>query len=161
MNAAHCRRFDYGAVNKILNKRHYSKEKIYTYYLIPFVNSDKKESRRIYESVKQIRSALYFYMNRERLKIGGYTSEVAVIFYPIIVVDGELFSVLIEKDATKLKPEKHIQVLINTEFTKPIRIQNMRISTKPFIIDVARKDYFEDFLKNIINQPFPSPHTSS
>lgn len=74
------------------------------------------------------------------------------ILYPIIVIDGKLFSARIEPNGNiELRESNHLQLKVLKAFDEPITVEESKgdyiLSTKPVIIDIVLKDYFNEFLK--------------
>jgi hypothetical protein len=61
------------------------------------------------------------------------------VVFPIMVFDGEIYEFYEENETLKILPNNHVQyVLFGTELA-------------PCIVDVVRKSYFSEFLKDVQN----------
>lgn len=145
----------YRVFEKIAPKHFYSTTPICTYHFVASAKKDSKESKAIHHAVAQVMNALNFYLNRENEYIETYNRGEVVLFYPIIVFDGELFSAIVEEESIQLAEENHVQLYVSRELSHAaevlwdVKTKSKRlVKTKPFIINIVKKGYLEKFLEN-------------
>ncbi len=148
----------YYAFQQLKNPHHYDSKKLCSTYFAGLKKNDKDERpNQIFKAVNQVIDALLFYWDREESFITKQRRSEVIIMYPIIVFDGKLFTADVYSEKTEVQETNHIQLMINREVKDPLEYswlvkggKGVRfVKTKPFIIDVVRKDYFEEFLKTI------------
>ena len=61
----------------------------------------------------------------------------AIVVFPVIVFDGEMYEFYLEEEETKVFPINHVQII------------SWQDNVAPCMIDVVRKNYFPEFLKLI------------
>lgn len=150
--------YDWIEKNGYFKKSHYYNKKICSYYFVAFVSSkNNKESRTIDHAVDQVLNSLIFYMRQKD------STKQSNMFYPIIVFEGRLFEAWYDPKL-QVQETNHISLFFEAEMDKPDVIPAHGLnkiaswfSSKPFIIDVVRLDYFEEFLKYFPTPP-PSRH---
>jgi len=143
-------------------KRHYYYGKsLSTYYFVLGAKPNSKKSKQIFEAVTQVLNACIFYVNQKakflkeckRLKLELPRIR-PTFFYPTIVVDGKLYEVKVTKEKEEINEIKHVSLLVERELSEPSLIKLFYepkyrpLFTKPFIVDIVKLDYFEEFLKN-------------
>jgi hypothetical protein len=153
--AAHGSGEQYDLFEKQFKEHFYSKEPVCTYYLVPFSSEEKKNTNKeneIFGAVEQVMSALRFYTVREDEHMNKNQLNGMEFVYPIIVFDGLLCSAHIENEKINIKEEDRIALHIIEELDKAIELWGANTVTsvisKPFIINVVKKEYFEKFLEN-------------
>jgi hypothetical protein len=133
----------------IFKKHYYYNKKLATYYFVAFKKPDEGPAKTIDKALTQVLRSTIFYWGKY-LK-----TEVDHIFYPIIVFDGELFEVNYQNDDPIVEPTNHICLHYEFDVDNIDKIHSYNsntiyrwVSSKPFVIDVVRLDYFENFLNN-------------
>lgn len=147
----------YEFFEKNFNRTHYFNKPLYSYYLHPFSSrDDETRPNPIFKAITQVVMAFAFYMNQDQEFLNMTDSKQISLFYPVIVLDGRLFSANIsneEFNEYNLTEEDHISLLINYELEKPYRMWSNNkmwtIKTKRLIIDIVKKEYLETFLDEI------------
>ena len=150
---------------KHFNDHFYTRSSVATYYMVGGVknpqetrkDSESGPEQVIHKAVTQVMDALVFYWNRDTDVYVKEKISKMNFLYPIIVYDGLLFSAKIDGDNIDLTPENHISLYVEWELAEPMKVyysskgQNLRDihQSKPFIIDVVKKEYLEEFLKNL------------
>lgn len=134
-------------------KSHYFNKPLCSYFFVAFVKPDNiKESGTIERSMNQVLKSLIFYMSQKD------STKESHMFYPIIVYDGRMFEAGFNPDL-EIKETNHVSLFFEAEMEKPDIIPSHGsnkiaawFTSKPFIIDVVKFEYFEQFLKNF---PYP------
>lgn len=148
--------YDWIKKQGLFKKSHYYKRNICSYYFVGFVNpNNTKESGTIDHAIEQVLSSLFFYMRQKDSTTQSH------MLYPIIVFEGKLFEAWYDPEL-QVQETNHVSLFFEAEMAKPEVIPAHGLneiaswfSSKPFIIDVVRLDYFEEFLNN-----FPTPPPS-
>ena len=103
----------------------------------------------ILEAINQVLDALVFVSQQE------IEPEVSPWFYyPVIVLDGRLFSARVESNESIAVTESsylQLRVVRGLKKAERIRVEDSRIistNTKSYIIDIVRRDSLEEFLRN-------------
>ncbi len=146
----------YGLYEEQMAAHHYLSRTVCTYYTIGYrdqhdENSSKNQESPIYRAINQVINALGFYAKREDALMRKYSLKNVVFIYPIIVFDGKLLSATINGSDIDISEEQHVMLYTNIEIedVEPVRwtpsISRFK-RTKPVIIDVVHKDYFEKYL---------------
>jgi hypothetical protein len=103
-------------------------------------------SATIDRAINQVYKAINFYLHQ------GY-NEIPEFYFPIIVFDGELFEASYPNGELEIKPSNHISLYFEVEFDKPEFLENVKSTdyrlSKPYIIDVVKLNYLEQFLDEI------------
>lgn len=136
---------------ELFQKHYYFGKPLSTYYFIPFVNPDKeKKSKVLDKAINQVIMATVFYLGQREGAAGK-----VVLFYPIIVFDGKLFEVIFNNGEMEIEETHHVSLLVELEIEKPTAHDAVPgpkgprvLTSKKFIIDIVRRDYFKDFLVN-------------
>jgi hypothetical protein len=139
----------YDKLTDYFEKTHYSKQKPCSYHFPSFVERNCK-SDPILEAVNQVIDALFYSHNIE-LELYEKLERNFTFLYPIIVLDGKLFSARIEPDGNiELTESSHLQLKVLKGFKDPFTFRSGTVnyikSMKPYIIDIVLKDYFSEFL---------------
>lgn len=136
------------------NKLHYVGKPYHAYYLFPYTNyfgKEKKEESQIYIAINEVTNATSFLMKQYLDSYYKLGKEFNFLFHPIIVIDGNLISAKIDGENINLRPCNHLQFLVNLELEVPTEISHILkkyiFKTKSFIIDVIKKEYLKEFLK--------------
>ncbi|MCJ7636732.1 MAG: hypothetical protein MUO21_04515 [Nitrososphaeraceae archaeon] len=139
--------YNYIKDNDLFKKHHYWDKSLCTFYFISDINHEHSEqSKLIDKAIDQCMGALSFYGSRHEKFFNAL-----FLFYPIIVFDGNLFEVDIGPEGVKIEESNHVSLLIHFDSKEPLSVTpsgNQLISGKPFIIDIVKLSYFEEFLKN-------------
>ena len=141
--------YDWLEKNGIFKKHYYFNKKLATYYFVAFKKPDDGPAKTIDHAIKQVLRATAFYCSKYA------TTEAEHFFYPIIVLDGELFEVNYEQGEPNVQKSNHISLFYEFESDKIDFLQSYEgdkvyrwISSKPFVIDIVTLDYFGKFLEN-------------
>lgn len=149
--------FIYDFVSKNFEKFHYLGKEIHTYFHTAFFKEKaERESQYspIHKAIKQVLSGMGFIANQNEdflrknpLAIDGY------FLYPLIVLDGELLSALNREDGEiEIEERNHIALQLNFEMEEawivPGKQGSQGLRSKKIIVDVVKKEYLEEFLRN-------------
>jgi hypothetical protein len=151
----------YDKLEETMDYHHYSKTPLCTYYIVPFTAEDKKDNQKLAKSIfhakNQVISALS-HIYEQRTKMFKESREITRrdFLYPVIVFDGTLYSASINENETILIEENHVLLSLERELPQKRTIGLSENSSryqeyKPFIIDIIKKEYFENFLKEFEN----------
>jgi len=144
--------FVYGRFEKYFKKHYYFNKKPCSYHFPSFVSKGRPDV--ILEAVGQVLDALRFFANQELDYIQKCGSKRVSFFYPVIILDGRLFSARVEPDGDiKLDETAYLQLKVTRaleEIEKLSWSETMEkvLFIKDVIIDIVRKEYLEEFLKN-------------
>ena len=140
-----------------MNFHHYSQKPICCHYFVPFTNEDQKNSKlskAIFHAKNQVISALTLLIEK-RVELQHRNQELKnkIFYYPIIVFDGALYSAIINEESIQLNEENHLLLSIERELSTRTNIGSSANSTKtqeykPYMIDILKKDFFEEYLHN-------------
>lgn len=144
--------------DNIFPKTHYYNKIPCIYYIAPFKltkNGDKNKGKDyIYETIFQLYSALNASIKIYTELQNKIVHKRIFFYYPIIVLDGELYSSKIKGiDTIEINPINRIQLLLNFQReTHSIKWGGKRKIRKDekFMIDVVKKEYFSNFLDSIV-----------
>jgi hypothetical protein len=136
---------------KLFEKHYYFNRALSTYFFIPCADPDnEKRGKVIDKAINQVIQATLFYLGQREGKDGK-----TGFYYPIIVFDGKLFEAILTEGEMKVEEVNHISLLVDIEMSEPIIVKNIDNSgigryllSKKFIIDIVKKDNFENFLEN-------------
>jgi hypothetical protein len=146
--------YDYVNLSKknerLFKKHYYYGKELCTYYLVGGKKIDKSgPGATIDRAINQVYGALKFFIRQT----GG---EFPVLYYPVIVFDGEIYEAYYKDENLETKKSDHIYLQFDVAFNKPEimeRIGTRKIdavlSSKSYVIDVVKKEYFEKFLGEI------------
>lgn len=138
--------------NQSFKNHYYYKQKPCNFHFPCFVKAGKPDV--ILDAINHLIESINSYKKttldlRTKVTFQGYE-----IYYPTIILDGKLFSVKIESDGTiKVSEVNHLQLKIS-RLRKEAELLEISKETiiwsdcKDYIIDIVRKDFFEEFLKN-------------
>jgi hypothetical protein len=137
------------SVDKYFKSHYYYGKPLCSYYITPF--TDPNNESQIFKAIKQVIDCLIFYKYRSETILKE--SDKIHSFHPIIVFDGDLFSAKINDNEKNIEEENHIQLLVMKEFSEPITLKwstnrLIDVMSKSYVIDVVKKEYFDEFLKN-------------
>jgi hypothetical protein len=150
-------RIYYEYLEETMKFHHYSQKPMCTHYIIPFTNEEKnpKLAKSIFHAKNQVISATNHLLEQQSVRYNLYSElNLKTFFYPIILFDGLLYSATIEKNDVNLTEENHILLSIERELPKKSTIylkanSFVDFEYKPYIIDIVKKDYFNDYLRNL------------
>ena len=140
----------------IFPKTHYYNKIPCVYYIPPFkLNKDGKKSKDyIHETILQLISAVATTVTTYSEFQSRIAHKRLFFYYPLIVLDGDLYSSKIsDAETIEIIPRDHVQLLMNVQDeTRSEKWGNKKIVTKDskLIIDIVKKEYLSDFLDNII-----------
>lgn len=153
----------------LFQKHYYYGAALSSYYLVglekPNNRANKEAGRTIYNATRQALGALQFYMYQlsDFLNSNKYTLNIPYFYYSIIVLDGELY----ETDAseiTSINKTNHVSLCVEMEIDKPSILKLMSPDTvhplfsKPYVVDIVKLDYFDEFLKKSFNPALGNSH---
>jgi hypothetical protein len=106
----------------------------------------------IHEAIDQVIAALFYCWDMELEMFEQLAHKKFSLLYPVIVLDGQLFSAHVEPSGNiELKESNHLQLKVLKALKEPLildGIENSRVlSYKPIIIDIVCKEYFEKYLE--------------
>ena len=156
--------YDYINKNSLFQKHYYYNKNLSTYNLVGLSNPDNKEGKAIYDAVGQVLNATFFYINQLTKFYNSRKLNInfSNLYYPIIVVDGALYEAEIS-GSTKIKETNHISLFTEYELDEPAFLKlidpNLRqpLFSKPFIVDIVKLDYLDEFLKSSFNLQINPP----
>jgi hypothetical protein len=148
--------YSYGYVNsseentRLFKKHYYFHKQLSTYYLVGGKRIEKGgPGSTIDRAINQVYNALHFFINQTG-------AEFPVLFYPIIVFDGEIFEAWYQNEQLEIKKSDHIFLQFDVEFNEPEIMKrfgtekiDMVLSAKHYVIDIVKIGYFEKFLDEI------------
>lgn len=137
---------------KNFKKHYYYNQKPCDYHFPCFVTSGKPDV--ILDAVNHVIDSINFCKNivLNMLKKINYT--VYEIYYPVIILDGRLYSAKINMNGSvKVSETSYLQLGVSrlredAEITELSEDCIEFHDSEDYIIDIVRKDFFEDFLKN-------------
>jgi len=146
----------YEFIRDNLKRFHYWGKEIHTYFHTAFFKDSKKDGQYspIYKAIKQVLGGLGFmanqnedFLSKDPVAIDGY------FLYSLIVLDGELLSAKMENNGEiKIEEKNQISLLLNFEMEETWIVKGKKTSqglrSKRIIIDIVKKEYLEEFLKN-------------
>lgn len=142
----------YGWFEKYFKDHYYFNKKPCGYHFPSFVSKRKPDI--ILEAINQVSNALMFFMEQELYYIEQHGAKRVSFFYPVIILDGRLFSAQVEPDGKiKLAESNYLQLRVTRALREPPKLRwskdkSMVLFLKDFIVDIVRKEYLEEFLKN-------------
>jgi len=142
----------YGVFEKYFKNHYYFNKKPCSFHFPTFIK--KRSSDVILEAIVQVLDALLFFWEQEVYSIEEYKLSRVTFFYPIIILDGRLFSAHVKPNGEIESHESnYLQLKVTRALREPEKIRwsesmSKILYRKDFIIDVVRKDYIEEFLKN-------------
>jgi hypothetical protein len=129
-------------IHNKLKKNHYKYNKGVPYCLSYFEAFKKHDApSEIYKAVESVLSYLNFRIQSRKsgtLKRQGYYTE---FLYPVIVLDGSLFSTEIREDQIHVKKSDHVQLRVDYK-------------NDLYFVDVVTKENFESFFNMIENDHY-------
>lgn len=147
----------YELIEDNFKKFHYFGKEIHTYFHTAFFKEDLTRDEQyspIHKAIKQVLSGYKFILdqNEDFLSKGPETID-GYFFYPLIILEGELLSAkIIENGEIVLEEKDHISLLLTLEREKTLVIRGREkaqgLRSKKIIIDIVKKEYLEDFLKD-------------
>jgi len=139
-------------------KNHYYYEKIPCVYHFPRFEK-KNEPEVILQAINKILDAVASHVNRERTILSKLTTfepelrrQIRRVFYPVIVLDGMLYKAHLDEDGTiTLTDSDYLQLLVIRALRyadETIPNAGIEAFRRRYIIDIVKKEHFEDFLHN-------------
>jgi len=140
----------YDQLGKFFRESHYSKVKPCSYHFPSFVK--KRKGDPILEAINQVLNALIFCFDIETAMYEKLVNKKFTFLYPIIVLDGKLFSAKVQPSGEiELTESSHLQLKVIRALKEPMVVKGRKgsyvMAIKPFIIDIVLQDYFQEFLK--------------
>jgi hypothetical protein len=126
---------------------YYYGQKPCQFHFPAFVKSGNPEV--IAEAINQVLDGLKFIYEQELQAHAIYW-----LYYPVIILDGRLFSAKVEASGNvKVTETKYLQLSVVKGLRKPEEIkirdtESVLMHTKNFVVDIVRIDFLEEFLKN-------------
>jgi hypothetical protein len=107
--------------------------------------SDNSSRKEIFEAINQLVKFTCYEIHQSfnRIaKLPNLSSEYIIIFFPIVVFDGNIYEVIFDSGTTKLKKNNHILVLTNYRCPYCQKVES-------FLISFVHRSYFSEFIKNM------------
>ena len=149
---------------EVFPKTHYYNKIPCIYYIQPFKLSkngaektkNKNDKDHIYDAVFQLFNATMETQINDRELIDNVEYGRVYFYYPIIVLDGELYSSAISDiDKIDITPQNHVQLHMNFQMgeadIEKWGDKSIVKNTHEFIIDIVKKEYLNEFLETIYN----------
>jgi hypothetical protein len=112
---------------------------------------EKRDPDTILDGINQVIEAFYFIANSaENPELDAH------FVYPVIVLDGTIFSAKIDEDGKiNLTEQDYLQLRVRKGLKDPEKIYvlptfSITTNTQEIIIDIVKIDYLEDFLNKVI-----------
>ena len=131
-------------------KHYYFNRKPCSFHFPSFVSHGKPDV--ILDAINQVLNALDYCLEKEN-QMQPHLESRKTISYPVILLDGKLFSARVESDGDiKLSESKHLQLMVRRGLPSPMQVQisgtdALLSPIKLYIIDIVRKDGLEEFLE--------------
>lgn len=142
--------------DNILPKSHYFNKIPCIYYISPF-KLDRNGNRTkdyIHDTILQLLSGLKTSGEIYEDFQNKVVHKRAYFYYPIIVLDGDLYSSKISnEEAIEIIPRDHVQLLMNfSRDAQPEKWGHKKIVKKEFkiLIDIIKKEFLSEFLDNFV-----------
>ena len=140
--------YDWLDNNGKFKSHYYYGKQFSTYFFVALTKIDSNEAKTLDRALYQVLKALIFYVlqQEENTKIK--------FFYPIIVFEGDLYAAYYKNEELFVEERNHICLYVEAELPKMEKVRTFDgkyvkwIESKPFIIDVVKLEYFNEFLKN-------------
>jgi hypothetical protein len=100
----------------------------------------EKSRREIFEAINQLVKYICYEIDRPSGRKVLDEKFLITLFFPVVVFDGDMYSVVIESNEPKLSKSNH--VLMETHYRSPTTEQE-----NSFLIDVVQRSYFPEFMK--------------
>lgn len=143
----------YGHLESSFMKNHYyCRQKPCAYHFPAFIKGDKPDV--ILDAINQVSNALLYCWGMEMSLFEKLMHKRISLLYPIIVLDGQLFSAKVGSEGEiDIKASEHLQLKVSRALEEPLKIRyigekSIVLSVKYFIIDIVQKSYFKTFLEN-------------
>ena len=139
----------YHYVRKHFEEHYYRRQKPCVFHFPAFVESGKPDV--ILEAINQVLDSLTF--TYDQFSKGKIYGVFPTFFYPIIILDGRLFSAQVKPDGDIIVTETdYLQLWARKGLREPEEIEVADSSTissftKDIVIDIVRFDFLEKFLK--------------
>ena len=136
-------RISFLQVNDILKEAtHYFYEHAEAKAIQSYQAFTKKGNESIFEALNQVTKALgYEWKESERLAQYPQTPYLFQVFYPAIVVDGQMFEYRLESGAKEISPTEFVQYYFSSRSLKN------PFSTELYVIDIFRKEFLSQYLE--------------
>lgn len=137
----------YTYLQKHFTNHYYYNQKPCQFHFPSFVESGKPDV--VEEAINQVLDSLVFSSQQQM-----YSEYVYLFYYPVIILDGRLFSARVEPAGNiTVNESKYLQLRVMRGLKKPeeIKVDDARsivTHAKTNIIDIVRIDFLEEFLKN-------------
>lgn len=102
--------------------------------------TEENERKTIFESSMKVIKALA-YILKQQYKVLRFVKNPLFIFYPVIVLDGQLFEYTFKDE---VEPAMYLQYLVRHRFTDR---KTDELVGDMFLIDVLRKEFLSEYLK--------------
>jgi hypothetical protein len=139
--------YDWIETNGYFESHYYYGRELCTYFFVGLTNPDQNPAKTLDRAIYQVIRALLFYISQQEQNIK------VKLFYPIIVFDGDIYEASYKNDELIINESNHINLYFEAEFDKLEKILTSDgkyvkwIDSKPFVIDIVKLEYFDEFLK--------------
>jgi len=147
---------NYGWFDKYFKDHYYFDKKPCSFHFPSF--TEKRNPDIILNAINQVINALLFFIEQELSFLEEHASKHVPrvsFFYPVIILDGMLFSAQVNPDGKiELTESQYLQLNVTRAMKEPLRLKWSRdkskvLFQKEFVIDIVQKNYLEEFLKNL------------
>lgn len=147
--------YTYGWYEENQFKSHfYYNAKPCSYHFPSFQSKGGHDGDVILKAINQVLDALIYWWETEMELFEKVAKKRVSLLYPVIVLDGKLFSARISSDGNiSLNQSNHLQLRVARALREPLTLRfsqssSIVLSIKNFIIDIIEKDFFESYLNN-------------
>ena len=139
----------YGIMGDFFRSHYYYEKKPCAYHFPAFVS--KGEPDQILKAINQVVDATVYTLGMEINLFEKFIVKRISFIYPIILLDGKLFSAKVQSNGDiQLNESQYLQLKVSRALSNPEKREfnegNIAQSIKYFIIDIVQKDYFSEFL---------------
>lgn len=131
-------------LKKCLNLHYYEFERVAVAYDEIKKKGDGSSRREIFEAINQLVKFVCYEIHQilSRISRSSKTSdrEFVIVFFPIIVFDGDMFEVTFDSGEPKIDRRNH--VILRTHYRCPYCQE-----VESFLVDVVHRSYFSEFIK--------------
>ena len=148
MNENESQIYDWIDKNGLFKSHYYFNRSLCTYFFVGLTNPDQNPAKILDKALSQVFRVLIFYISQREKNVK------IKLFYPVVVFDGDIFEARYENDELFVKECNHISLYYEIELDKMEKLFTFDrkyvrwIESKPFVIDIVKLEYFDEFLKN-------------
>jgi hypothetical protein len=140
----------YGIMENFFRSHYYYGRKPCAYHFPSFVS--KGEPDQILKAINQVVDATIYTLSMEIDLFEKLIIKRISFIYPIILLDGKLFSAKVQNNGDiQVNEAQYLQLKVSRALSNPEKMEfqggNIMLSIKYFIIDIVQKDYFPEFLE--------------